>query len=154
MLSTELEERQKRASARMPELGVPPIQVRIYFLLLKPVICVIIYYFHVYAACFSFLHTSLSSAVSLHFTFILLMFQEMVADGKRHCTACHQLRTASDKTSDSQIHRVLGQSNKVWCPYTDDRSTLEAFEKEQKERMQAAWRRANEVKRLKKKQLS
>ena len=31
----ELEERQKRASTHMLELGVPPLQVKIYFLLLK-----------------------------------------------------------------------------------------------------------------------
>ena len=48
---------------------------------------------------------------------------------------------------------VLGRSNKIWCPYADDKSILETFEKEQKERMQAAWQRANETKRLKKKQL-
>jgi len=47
----------------------------------------------------------------------------------------------------------LGRSNKIWCPYADDISILEAFEKEQKERTQAAWRRANEAKRHKKKQL-
>ena len=97
----ELEERQKRASIRMLELGVPPLQE--------------------------------------------------VLDGKRRCPVCNQLRTASDKTPDGQIHRVLGRSNKVWCPYADDRTILETFEKEQKERTQAAWRRANEVKRLKKK---
>ena len=44
----ELEERQKRASARMLQLGVPPLQVRIHLLLLvvvcRPVIYVITYY--------------------------------------------------------------------------------------------------------------
>ena len=100
----ELEERQKRAAARMLELSVPPLQ-------------------------------------------------DMALDGKRRCPACSQLRTASDKTPDGQIHRVLGRSNKIWCPYADEKSILETFEKEQKERMQAAWRRANEAKRLKKKLL-
>jgi hypothetical protein len=40
---------------------------------------------------------------------------------------------ANDKTPDGQIHHVLGRSNKIWCPYADDRSILEAFEKEQRE---------------------
>jgi hypothetical protein len=100
----ELQERQERASVRMLELGIPPLQ-------------------------------------ESH-------------DGKRRCPACRQLRTANDKTPDGKIHRVLGRSNKIWCPYADDVSLLETFEKEQKERTQAAWRRANEAKRLKKQQLS
>ena len=65
-----------------------------------------------------------------------------------------KLQTASDQTPDGQIHHVLGHSNKIWCPYIDDKSFLEAFEKEQKERTQAAWCGSNEAKRLKKKQLS
>jgi uncharacterized Zn finger protein (UPF0148 family) len=77
----------------------------------------------------------------------------MSIDGKRHCPVCHQLRAASDKTPDGQIHRVLGRSNKIWCPYADEKGILEAFEKEQKERMQTAWRRANKAKRKKKQQL-
>ena len=100
----ELQERQERASVRMLELGVPPLQ-------------------------------------ESH-------------DGKRRCPVCRQLRTASDKTPDGKIHRVLGRSNKIWCPYADDMSLLETFEKEQKERTEAAWRRANQAKRLKKQQLS
>ena len=96
----ELEERQKKASVCMLELGVPPLQE--------------------------------------------------VADGKRRCPACNQLRTAGDKTPDGQIHRVLGRSNKLWCPYADDLGILQAFEKEQKERTQASWRRANEAKQMKK----
>ena len=100
----EHQERQERASVRMLELGVPPLQ-------------------------------------ESH-------------DGKRRCPVCRQLRTANDKTPDGKIHRVLGRSNKIWCPYADDISLLETFEKEQKERTQAAWRRANEAKRLKKQQLS
>ena len=98
----ELQERQERASARMLELGVPPLQDS--------------------------------------------------SDGKRRCPVCDQFRTVSDKTPEGLIHRVLGRSNKIWCPYADDRSILEAFEKEQKERMQAAWRKAGEAKRLKKAQ--
>lgn len=81
-----------------------------------------------------------------------LLFQEQALEGKRRCPICSQLRTANDKTPDGQIHRVLGRSNKIWCPYGDERSVLEAFEKDQKERTQAAWKRANEAKRLKKKQ--
>ena len=73
-------------------------------------------------------------------------------DGKRRCPVCRQLRTANDKTPDGRIHRVLGRSNKIWCPYGDAISILETFEKEQKERTQAAWRRANEAKRSKKQQ--
>jgi hypothetical protein len=42
----ELEERQKRASTRLLELGVPPLQVRIHFLLLRACILFISYYFH------------------------------------------------------------------------------------------------------------
>ncbi len=95
----ELQERQERASARMLELGVPPL--------------------------------------------------EESHDGKCRCPVCRQLRTEKDKTPDGRIHRVLGRSNKIWCPYSDDVSILETFEKEQKER---AWRRANEAKRLKKQQ--
>ena len=93
----EHQERQERASVRMLELGVPPLQ-------------------------------------ESH-------------DGKRRCPVCRQL--PNDKTPDGKIHRVLGRSNKIWCPYADDISLLETFEKEQKERTQAAWRRANEAKRLK-----
>ena len=100
----ELEERQQRASARMQELSVPPLQ-------------------------------------------------QTAVDGKRRCPVCHQLRTNSDKTPDGQIHRVLGRSNRIWCPYADDPEILESFEREQKERKHAAWKRANEVKRLKKQQL-
>lgn len=99
----ELQEHQQRASARMLELRVPPLQ-------------------------------------------------EKDLEGKRPCPVCNQLRTAKDKTPDGQIHRVLGRSNKVWCPYADDPAILEAFEKEQKERIQAAWRRANQAKREKKQQ--
>jgi hypothetical protein len=76
-----------------------------------------------------------------------------VLDGKRRCPVCFQLRTASDTTPNGQIHRVLGRSNRIWCPYSDDPSILENFEKEQKERQQASWRRANVTKRLKKRQL-
>ena len=96
----ELLERQKRASARMLELEVPPLQ-------------------------------------ESH-------------DGKCRCPVCRQLRTANDKTPDGKIHRVLGRSNKIWCPYADDVSLLDTFEKEKKKRTQAAWRRANEAKRFKK----
>ena len=64
---------------------------------------------------------------------------------------CHQLWTTNDRTHDGQIHRVLGRSNKIWCPYADSKDILDAFEAEQKERTLAAWRRANEAKRLKKK---
>ena len=42
----ELEERQKRASTRLLELGVLPLQVRIYFLLLRACLLFISYYFH------------------------------------------------------------------------------------------------------------
>ena len=65
----ELEERQKRASARMLELGVPTLQARIHFLLLV-VVCLIKTYhlcnylhFHVLLD-FSCLHMRLSPAVS------------------------------------------------------------------------------------------
>ena len=81
-------------------------------------------------------------------------FQEEDLKGKRPCPVCHQQRTASDKSPDGLIHRVLGRSNKIWCPYADDKAILEAFEKEQKERTQAAWRRANQAKKLKKMQSS
>lgn len=72
------------------------------------------------------------------------------SEGKRLCSVCHQLRTIKDKTPNGDIHRVLGRSNKIWCPYSDPKSILEAFEKEQKERTQESWRRANEAKKLKK----
>ena len=94
----------------------------------------------------------------MYYNLLLCLFihllQDKSVDGKRRCPVCHQLRTANDKTPDGQIHRVLGRSNKIWCPYTDEQSILEAFEKEQKERTQAAWRKANEAKRKKKQLLS
>ena len=80
------------------------------------------------------------------------LFQEKALEGKRRCPVCHQPRTANDKTPDDQVHRVLGRSNKIWCPYADDKDILETFEREQKERTLAAWRRANETKRQKKMQ--
>lgn len=58
---------------------------------------------------------------------------------------CHQLQTANYKTPNKH---VLGRSSKIWCPYADYKAILEAFVKE---RTKAAWRRANEAKRLKKK---
>jgi len=85
----------------------------------------------------------------IHILFLCFQF----ADGKRRCPVFHQARTASDKTPDGQIHRVLGRSNQVWCPYADTPSILEAFDAEEKAKTQAAWRRANEAKRLKKKQV-
>ena len=83
---------------------------------------------------------------------ISFLFQSL--GGKRPCPVCKQPRTVNDKTPDGQIHRTLGRSNKIWCPYSDDSSVLEAFEKDQKERTRAAWRRANEAKKLKKQQKS
>ena len=61
-----------------------------------------------------------------------------VLNGKRRCPVCFQLRTANDTTPDGSIHRVLDRSNRIWCPYADNRSILEDFEREQKERQQAA----------------
>ena len=66
------------------------------------------------------------------FAFVQVALQE-VADGKRRCPACNQLRTARDRAPDGQIHQVLGQSNKFWCPYIDYLGILQAFEKEQKD---------------------
>ena len=74
--------------------------------------------------------------------------------GKRRCPVCDQYRTASDRTPNGEIHRVLGRSNQVWCPYADDKSILDKFEEEQKERKQASWRKANEAKRLKKQSMA
>ena len=79
--------------------------------------------------------------------------QEGSAEGNHHCPVCGQLRTANDKTPDGHIHWVMGHSNKVWCPYVDEKSILDAFEKEHKEKTQVAWRRTNESKKLKKRQL-
>ena len=122
----------------MLELGVPPLQARIYFCFSKA------YEFHFILAYFT------DFTLQSIFIHIFLIFQEKDLEGKRPCPVCNQLRTAKDKTPDGQIHGVLGCSNKVWCPYADDLGILEVFEKEQKERMQAAWRRANLVKREKK----
>ena len=62
VIPPELEERQKRASARMLELGVPPLQARIHFLLLVVVyliktchLCNYLLYFSMY--CLIFLST-------------------------------------------------------------------------------------------------
>ena len=71
---------------------------------------------------------------------------------KRCCPVCLQARAAKDKTPDGQVHCVLGRSNKIWCPYADPCSILDAFEEETKEKTREAWRRANEIKRLKKQQ--
>lgn len=73
--------------------------------------------------------------------------------GKRPCPVCRQLRAASDKTPDGLIHRVLGRSNAIWCPYADDPALLADFDSQKKARMQANWRRANEAKRQKKNNL-
>ena len=52
----------------------------------------------------------------------LFVFQEGEGEGKRRCPVCHQLRTATDKTPEGEIHRVLQgrrQPQKfgghVWC---------------------------------------
>ena len=91
----------------------------------------------------------------IHFFLILchlslFVFQEGEGEGKRHCPVCHQLRTASDKTPEGEIHRVLGRSNKLWCPYADERSILDNFQKDQKERTKASWQQANAKKKEKK----
>ena len=54
------------------------------------------------------------------------------------------------KTPTEAVHKALGCSNKIWCPYADDVKILEEFQQEQKERTLAPWRRANEAKRLRK----
>ena len=105
----EMDERQKRVLERMEELGITPLQASMVYFPLQYV-----------------------------FTFFQCL-QEKAPDGKRCSPVCHQLRTASDRTPDGQIHHVLGRSNKIWCPYADDKAILEALEKEQKERMQVAW---------------
>ena len=87
-------------------------------------------------------------------SFIITFFSFQSLAGKRLCAVCNQPRTADDKTPDGQIHRFLGKTNKTWCPYGDDISILQAFEKNQLERKRATWRRANEAKKLKKQQKS
>ena len=72
--------------------------------------------------------------------------------GKRLCPVCHQLRMASDRTPDGLIHRVVGRSNAIWCPYADDPALLTDFDSQKKAHMQANWRRVNDVKRQKKHQ--
>ena len=131
----ELEERQKKAAARLLEMGVPALQVRTYFLLLRTRNL----FNYLLFPCLIFF----SYTVYLHSHSFNINFQEEALRGKRPCPVCRQLRTASDKTPDGQIHRVLGPSNEIWCPYADDKSILDKFENEQKERTQAAWRRAN-----------
>ena len=74
--------------------------------------------------------------------FILFVFQEG-EKRKRCCPVCHQLRKATDKTLKGEIHHVLGRSNKIWCPYADERCILDEFQKDQKERTKASWQRAN-----------
>ncbi len=69
--------------------------------------------------------------------------------GKRPCHICGQFRTSKDVTPDGEVHRVLGRSNKIWCPYADDKEVLLQFEKEKKDRTLATWRKANEAKRMK-----
>jgi len=58
--------------------------------------------------------------------------------GKRPYTVCGQLRTANDKTPNGQVHRVLGWSNRIWCPYADDMELLRQFESDKKERTLAS----------------
>ena len=59
-----------------------------------------------------------------------LSFKEGAKEGKCRCPVCQQLQTAEDKTPNGEIHRVLGRSNKMWCPYADDKAILEEYEKE------------------------
>ena len=66
------------------------------------------------------------------------------------CPICDQLKTAKDNTPDGLVHRILGRSNHIWCPYADEKSKLEEFEKEQRERTLVSWRKANEAKKMKK----
>ena len=80
----------------------------------------------------------------------LFVFQEGEGEGKCRCPVCHQLRTATDKTPEWEIHRVLGRSNKLWYPYADEQSILDTFQKDQKERTKASWQRANAKKKEKK----
>ena len=56
----ELEERQKRASTRMEELGVPPLEASIYFLLIY-----LLYNFHVLHNVFFYTYRTLSYSASL-----------------------------------------------------------------------------------------
>ena len=79
-----------------------------------------------------------------------LFLKEGAKKGERCCPVCQQLQTTEDKTPNGETHRVFDHSNKMWCPYADDKAILEEYEKEQKEKTQVSWRRASEVKKLKK----
>ena len=57
---------------------------------------------------------------------------------------------ADDKTPDGLIHRVLGRSNNLQCPYADDPSVLQEYEKQLKERTQANWKKVAANKKIKK----
>ena len=77
---------------------------------------------------------------------------EKVKEGKQPCPVCGQLRMADDKTPDGLIHRVLGRSNNLWCPYADDPSVLQEYEKQLKERTRANRKKAAANKKIKKQQ--
>ena len=77
---------------------------------------------------------------------------EKAKEGKRPCPVCGQLRMADDKTPDGLIHRVLGRSNNLWCPYADDPSVLQEYEKQLKEHTRANWKKAAANKKIKKQQ--
>ena len=135
-----MQERQERAKTRMLQLGVTPVEVSFinrFNTTRKHEVKI--------AGC-----NPLNVFIFYDLSFIITFFSFQSLAGKRLCAVCNQPRTADDKTPDGQIHRFLGKTNKTWCPYGDDISILQAFEKDQLERKRATWRRANEAKKLKK----
>ena len=110
--------------------------------------------YSVYSARLGLVLISLSLQDCIYCPCISLSFQDKDAGAKRRCPVCRQLRTASDTTPDGLIHRVLGRSNAVWCPYADSPSLLEEFDTAKKAKQQANWRKANQAKKLRKQQAS
>jgi len=60
---------------------------------------------------------SFFSFIIVHMKRYTKTFQDQILQGQRPCPVRDQLRTAKDETPDGLIHRVLGQSNRIWCPY-------------------------------------
>ena len=69
---------------------------------------------------------------------LCLCFQD-TDKGKRRCPVCHQLKAATAITPEGKCHRVLGRSNRVWCPYGDDQDILDKFLLEQRQREKDRW---------------
>lgn len=76
----------------------------------------------------TYVHVGVSRYINVHYIIIIsiiiinhnyIFLWKKDIEGKRPCPVCRQLRTAENKTPDDQIHRVLGRTNAIWCPYAN-----------------------------------